>query len=484
MPKAHISQMIDWDAAKADPVEFTKTFLRQADGSRWEPFAAQEAILHGIHRNTSILTGRQFSKTTVLGWYVAWFAVTKPNSEIWILAPTLDQTKIIFLEIKRYFTTTLASALEGKPRNSPFPELYLKNGTNIRCRGLNHPEYVRGNRAHLVVIDEAAFIKEGALKEVVEPLFLVTGKRADSALVQTSTPFGQGDYFDFTINAREQASKGNGRFAYFHYTSYDNPHADREQLEEVKQRYGEDSPIWQAEYMGVFQEDDLAVFSAADIKAAYEAWHDDWKFPLRPLQDHRYIQGVDLANRNDYFVATLLDATDKQSVILSAMDRYKKRGYTFYKKRVRDNYASYNRARTIGDATSLGESVIEDLRDISIMGYEFTGSAAKWEVVQELSRMLQEHRLVLPPPNTAAGREIVTELSYFRYFITPSKNVRIEAPRGKHDDIVMSLALAAHLAVIPSNLGTFRSVNLTPAPAKARTRRSLAEIYAYNPLAE
>lgn len=470
MPQVQITA--DFEACKADPIEFTRTLLRQMDGSRWTPFEAQETILRGIQRNTAVLTGRQFSKTTILGWYVAWFAATKPNSKIFILAPTLDQTRLIFSEVRHYFTTTLKSFLLGKPKNSPFPEIELKNGSEIKCRGLNRPEYVRGNRAHLVVVDEAAFVKEGSIKDVVEQLLLVTGKRDGSALVLTSTPFGNGEFYDFTNNARKL--DGNGRFAYFHYTSYDNPYADREQLEEVKERYGEDSPIWLAEYMGVFQDDETAIFRSADIKAAYEAWPDGTSFPVKPIPDHRYIQGLDLANRNDYTVATVLDATDRQAVQLVRMDRARRLGYARYKALARTNHSQYNRARTIADATSLGESVAEDLRDISLVPYAISSNSAKWEIVQELSRMFQERRLIIPN-----DKDIIAELSYFRYHITPSKVMRMEAPRGKHDDIVMSLALAAHLAVIPTTVGVPVSVDLAIGRPKQMTYE---EKMAFNPL--
>src|SRR5512138_1123364 len=155
---ARIQVTMDWDAAKTDIPYFVRKVLRQPDGSRWEPFEAQEEILRGIARNTVMLTGRQFSKTTCLGWKGTHFAVTRPNSQIWILAPTLDQTKTIFREVAQYFRTKpLSEMVVGKIHNSPFPEIELKNGTWIRCRGLNHPEFVRGNRAHLALVDEAAY---------------------------------------------------------------------------------------------------------------------------------------------------------------------------------------------------------------------------------------------------------------------------------------------------------------------------------------
>ena len=56
--------------------------------------------------------------------------------------------------------------------------------------------------------------------------------------------------------------------------------------------------------------------------------------------------------------------------------------------------------------------------------------------------MLAEHRLVIPYDPI-----IIRELRYFSYIVTPSKNLKMEAKKG-HDDIVIALALIAHLASI------------------------------------
>ena len=105
MSRAVVQVTMDWDAARDDIPYFVRNVLRQPDGNRWEPFPAQEEILHGIRRNTVMLTGRQFGKTTILGWKVTHFSVTRPNSLVWILAPTLDQTKTVFQEVAEYFRT-------------------------------------------------------------------------------------------------------------------------------------------------------------------------------------------------------------------------------------------------------------------------------------------------------------------------------------------------------------------------------------------
>jgi hypothetical protein len=362
-------------------------------------------------------------------------------------------------EVESYFTRAPLSAfVVGKPKQFPFPVIRLKNGTTITARGANSPQFIRGNRFHLIICDEASFIRDATITDAIEPTMAVTGKAPGAALILVSTPWGGGPFKDWYDEA--QLADHDPNLAAFHYTSADNPHIDRDFLENVKKRYGEDSLLYRTEYLGLFPDDDMAVFPWRDIQWATEHYpHLDSTngavlFPFAAQDGHRYVQGADLANLRDYFVAGVLDITDPHAVPLDRMDRYQKRGYGAVKSTIRANYHAYHHARTLIDATTLAESVVEDLADINAEGYKFSGSTAKYEVVQELSRMLNEHRLLLPP-----DRDITDELRYFQYKILPSKRVQIEASQG-HDDIVMSLALAAHLANIPRRIGLFRAASV------------------------
>jgi hypothetical protein len=428
-------------------------------------------VLRGIVADTDLVTGRQFGKSTSFGWDGTWYGTTHSNREVYCFGPTLDQAKIVWNEIARHFRepSPLSVLVEGKIVEFPFPLIKLVNGTRIHARGANSAKYIRGHVCHRGYADEAAFFKEGILGDVIEPMFLVAGRQADSALIKTSTPFGQGEFYESYHRPSDEDHRS------FHFTSYDNPYADRKRLERAKARYGEDSLRWRTEYLGEWPDAEMAVFPWQDIKAAYEAYPYD-QFPVAPDPQHRYLQGVDLANRSDYFVASVADCTNPSLVVKVRQDRFQKRGYTFYKGLIRSNYGSYNHARTLLDATTLAESVVEDLADINAEGYAFTGSQAKYEVVQELARLMSEHRWAMP-----FDRDMVDEYRYFEYEVTPSKRVKMEARKG-HDDIVMADALVAHLALIPRMLGFFQPVSLHQKPLYVPAKPGydpIAELFAF-----
>lgn len=442
------------DPAFDDPVTFITTFLKHPDGTPITPHDAQVEIIRAFMSGAFdllVTAGRQFGKSTVLGWLIVWYVLHFSNRHVYIVAPSLDQARIIYDEVARHFEGPLRVMLKRKPIDFPFPHLQLENGSHVHGRGANSPKYLRGKLVHLLIEDEAAYFKDGIHTETIEPMFAVTSKQEHTGIIRISTPFGAGD-FDDGITAAQKDTTGKSRF--LSYTTLDNPYANRDMLDAIKDRYGEDSLVWRREYLAERADSDMAVFSTQDIKWAYTAYPHQTEqgriiYPFSPVGGHRYVQGADLANQRDYFVSTILDVSDPLLAMQVRHDRMQKKGYGTYKGIVRASHHAYNDARTLVDATSLGETVVEDLRDINAEGYKFGGSAAKYDIVHNLVRLFQEHRLAIP-----YQRELISELSNFQYEVTASKTLRMEAKTG-HDDYVMSLSLAGQLASRPLFTGFF-----------------------------
>ena len=448
---------------QSSPVEFATSLLTEVDGTPAKPHDAQIDIMEGLTdpkiKDATILTGRQFGKSHLLAWYICWFMVVFPHSEVWLIAPSLDQARIIFDEVANHFRKfPLSTLLAKKIVEHPFPDLVLKNGSHLNVRGANSPQFIRGHRAHLVVIDEAAFIKDGVSKSAIEPLLTVTGKRPGSKIIRISTPFGKGDFYDSAVGAMSDKS---GTKFYRHYTTLDNPHIDTDRVLAVRDEYGENSLIWQTEYMANLFVSDNSVFDWKDIEWACNNYPENTRegsdgYPFPATRGNRYAQGVDLANMDDYFVSTILDTTNQQRLMQVCHDRLQKKGYVYYKQLIRDRYRDYNNAKTMIDATSLGQNVVEDLEDIHPVPFVFTGSQAKYDLVHDLVRLFAQHKIVIP-----MNRDCINELRFFQYKITSAKNLKMEAKRGYHDDYVMSLAMTAQVGTKYGHTGFFGGVDLS-----------------------
>lgn len=439
-----------------EPVDFITTFLRHPDGSAVRPHEAQLAIINAFMETPKFIdlvieAGRQMGKSTGLAWFVCWYLVRFPDRQVYIVAPSLDQSRIIYNEVVRQFQgTSLRVLMKGNPVDFPFPHIALVNGSHLHGRGANSPKYLRGKPVDLLIEDEAAHFKDGIHSHTIEPMFIVSSMKEYTGIIRASTPFGEGDFADGVLSAKKDRT---GSSKYLHFTSYDNPNANREKLEQIKQRYGEDSILWRTEYLAESIGSELAVFDTADIKRAYEAYPyvtdtGTIQYPYPVAKGHQYTQGVDLANRRDYFVSTVLDSTDPLLVQVKH-DRMQRKGYAMYKSIVRSNYQRFNGAKTLVDSTSLGESVVEDLADIHAEGYRFSGATAKYDLVHGLVRALNEGKVAIP-----LVPELVGELRNYQYEITTSKTLRMEAKEG-HDDYVMALALAVDMATRPRFTGFF-----------------------------
>ncbi len=432
-----------------DPVGFIETVLTHPNGEPYRLHEGQKQLLTGIQRTTVVSTGRQWGKSTSMAAYIVWFAVTHADRNIYIIAPSLSQAKIIYNEVSGHFSQKLMRNnrvnplhhLVAKESESPFPSIILKNRTEIHARGANSEKYIRGNRAHLAVCDEAAFLKDGVISQVVEPLFTVTGKEEDSALILISTPFGDGEFKTYWDS--DETTK-------FHFPTSSNPHVDMDMLDRIQKRYGEDSYIWRTEYLAEFIDSELQVFPSSAVKACTY----DYQIPEPPIEGHKYSIGVDLANRNDYFVAAVFDYS-VSPVRLVYMARYQKRGYTFYKNAVRNLHYKYNKAKVLMDSTTLGEAVVEDLKDIHVEGYTFT-MASKHDLITGIVNYVMEQRVMFPPQE-----DILKEFQYYYYKITSAKNIRMEAKNGYHDDIITAFALGLK-ACSTKRLGFFLPVRTSP----------------------
>src|SRR5579859_1860622 len=112
-----------FEQCRKDPVLFVSKVLGAT------PHPGQEQLLRGIAKRTVIRAGRQWGKSTVLAWYIVWYLVTHPSRMVLIVAPTVDQSKIIFREVAQHFRTgPLACLLAKNITEHPFPSVVLKNG--------------------------------------------------------------------------------------------------------------------------------------------------------------------------------------------------------------------------------------------------------------------------------------------------------------------------------------------------------------------
>jgi len=154
-----------------------------------------------------------------------------------------------------------------------------------------------------------------------------------------------------------------------------------------------------------------------------------------PRLNHRYQMGVDLARLQDFTVITVVDRHSHQVV---HFDRFNQIDWNLQKARIEATCRRYNLANVVIDSSGVGDAVVEDLKRLGLPIKEFKFSnSSKKQLIENLAIKIEQG--LVKYPNIP---ELINELEVFTYEMTPSGNVRYNAPEGETDDCVISACLA------------------------------------------
>lgn len=120
------------------------------------------------------------------------------------------------------------------------------------------------------------------------------------------------------------------------------------------------------------------------------------------------------------------------------------------------------------DASGVGEAVVDGVRehcgipDNHVLGIQITGgtghdfrlgatsgSVSKQYLISQLRRLTGFEPPLLKLPHTRESKALRDELEVFQYNITDSAHPQFGARQGKHDDMILSLALSTLPGALP-----------------------------------
>ena len=197
----------------------------------------QTTVIKDIHRFKVINCGRRAGKSFLVSIKLLDFASNHPKSISWYISPNYKQSKQIMWQMLRDIIPQFGIL----KTNETELKIELKNGSHIILKGAEDPDSLRGVRIDFCVFDEVAFIdKWDSVWKVVRPTLV--DSKAHCWFI--STPNG----FNHFKDLYETTSPD---YKSFHYTSYDNPYLDKDELASAKSTTDEDS--FAQEYMGEFR---------------------------------------------------------------------------------------------------------------------------------------------------------------------------------------------------------------------------------------
>lgn len=382
--------------------------------------------------------GRRWGKTEAAAVDAATLAISFPGSIQMIVAPTYDQARLIADGVERLLMANRLTRRQARVRRTPYPRINIL-GSRILARSADDDgRALRGHRADRVIVDEAAFVRDSVITEVVQPMLADT----DGQLVLLSTPCGHNHFWRVWMAGQREDST---RVRSFRFPSSDNPHISGSYIEE--QRRSLPDRAFRTEYLAEFLEDESRVFALRDLDLCRGIFD-----RIPPAEEPRVACGIDWARYGDWTVCAALE-TGRRPWKVVALDRYQGMTWEACLERALDFLEKTGACSVFCDATSIGDPLLEQMRlrcearmlPMSVEGLVFT-SPSKRDLVDHLALRVAHADIALPGAETAHGRTLLREMELFEYQTRPGGSVSYGAPSGEHDDCVVALALAARAA--------------------------------------
>jgi hypothetical protein len=364
-------------------------------------------------------TGRQFGKTFLAMNILLKWALEDNGSVSMFVAPVYSQSKKVFSEL------VSAIAGSGLTLSVNKSELFISfiNGSIIYFRSGEREDSLRGYTLDYLILDEAAYQREGVWKTVLRPTVLVKGKK----VLFISTPKGKNWFYEI---ANRGYSNDFPQYTTYHATSFDTPFISKEELDEAKLSLPEN--IYKQEILAEFLEDGGEVFSNLNFICSLDQYR---KFEV----GQRYYAGLDFGRQNDYTVLTIINSNGE----LVDFYRGRQKSWEVIVSELLSHLQKY-KPQVYCEVNSMGDVLYENLKKKYSMIEPFvTNQESKINLIEDMILAFNEAKILLPTPQL--NPDLYRELSTFSYEYSPkTRKVRYSAPSGMHDDCVISLALANH----------------------------------------
>lgn len=379
------------------------------------PHPRQAEILASPARFRVLACGRRFGKTTyglhrlirplLDGRPVGWFAPSyKYLSEVW-----------------RDFHRALKPVIARS--NATEKRVELITGGSIEFWSLTDEDAGRSRKYARVVIDEAAKVKklEEAWNAAIRPT--LTDLKGDADFL--STPKGRDFFWRAWTWGQDPHEKD---WASWQLPTVANPFIDPAEIEDARRKTPE--RLFRQEYLAEFLENAGGVF-----RRIAESIDRGRNLPsLVMLPGLSYSMGIDLARVEDFTVLSILDSTGKQTY-------FERFNQISWERQIESIKLASRSLRPViyCDSTGVGDPIFERLLNAGLDAYPYhLTNASKQRLIDHLAIDLEHGKLrLMDIPEQEA------ELAAYAYELTPSRNVRMGAPEGMHDDCVIALALAA-----------------------------------------
>lgn len=429
-----------------DPVFFAVLMC----GDKWLVGAVEhQKLLRDMSARQVAVCGRGWGKSLVFSRKNLWLLFTRPKIESLIISSTQRQSMIMF---DYCYFTAIANPL--------MREMIQRPGTTRTIIRLKPPlggrlvalpcskDKLRGYHPNFVFVDEASIVPS----EMITSEIMMMLTKPNAGLIMSGTPMGSDHVF-------RKAFLDTRRYSVHHYPSYSSPLVSQKQLDEWKEVMTREE--WEREVEAIWTESTHTFFPMDLIVACVDPELGNPDSPdayieeiekVRPEQlKGRYYAGLDLGKQVDYSVLTVVQKTENNDVRLIHKRQFplgtnypEVIGYVARAEQI------FNFENLSVDKGGIGDAVVDELQRIQIRSVEgiFFTDAEKENMLNNLKLLMEKKLLKILGDEKQLIAQMNEQQCEYMQPKTAQERIHMKFwhPQGRHDDQLMSLALACRAA--------------------------------------
>ena len=216
----------------------------------------QQEVFEDDSRFKVIAAGRRTGKSRLAAWKLIIEGLQCKRGHVFYVAPTQGQARDIMWQ-------TLLEVGHPVIASSHINNLQIKlvNGATIALKGADRPETMRGVSLSFLCMDEYADMKPEVWEQILRPA--LADQKGDAMFI--GTPMGRNHFYDlfqYASISEDEQWKG------WHFTSYDNPLLDEEEINAAKKSMSAFS--FRQEFMASFEAAGGELFKEEHIQFSEE----------------------------------------------------------------------------------------------------------------------------------------------------------------------------------------------------------------------
>ncbi len=365
-----------------------------------------------------MIVARGWGKSLSLVDYAYENCFENAGTEMWYTTPILDQSKKIW----RMYVEPFVGTGFFKKVNLSDLLIYFHNGSTLQFRSVEKYENLRGAHLTDLICDEFDYYRPDAYVNALAPMMNQRGRRT----IFSSTPNGKGQFYEF-------CKRGETESNWITFRSTIEETGIQKYIDNVRAQRGMIADaLYRQEYEAEFIDEGGEVFTKAGNIFTLEDFAPKGK---------KHYGGIDIGKGNDRTVITILNEKG-ECVFWKRFSVEEQNDGVVLAEHICTILNQFPNLLCLWE-TNFDPSVF-DMAKRKVKGLikHHTSNETKNNIVSRLNASINKGTIFLP----RFAIEIREELLNYQMNHTPTKKLpSYSAPSGRHDDCVISLALANYI---------------------------------------